>query len=77
VIISTNVIDKIVHIKIADNGCGFDTGILDIASPNNEQFGLFNIKVRLSHLGGMVKIDSSPGQGAAITLSVPCASKGK
>jgi signal transduction histidine kinase len=75
--ISMDVVDDVVHVKIADNGCGFDTGILDIASPNNERFGLFNIKVRLNHLGGMAIIKSSPGHGAVITLSAPRASKGK
>jgi signal transduction histidine kinase len=63
--------DKLVEIKIIDDGRGFDTSILDNNSTQDDRFGLFNLKVRLSYLNGNADFSSFPGQGTTVTLSVP------
>ncbi len=57
-------------ITIIDNGCGFNTDIL-----NNLQhkvgFGLLTIKERANYIGGSLTIDSTPGKGSKFTLTMP------
>jgi signal transduction histidine kinase len=59
------------EIEVMDNGCGFEPGILATTASQDEHFGLFNIRERLSYLGGNLVIQSLPGKGTAITLQVP------
>lgn len=56
-----------VYLAVADDGKGFDR-----ASRNKPlSFGLRSIQERIKHLGGDVKIDSKPGKGTQIAVSVP------
>lgn len=57
----------IIHIR--DNGVGFDVNGLE--RHDSSGFGLFNIKDRIQYLDGSVNIESEPGTGTNITLSVP------
>ncbi|MDH5561233.1 MAG: PAS domain-containing protein [Deltaproteobacteria bacterium] len=57
------------QLTVQDDGVGFDVdatfkGIGDC-------FGLFNIKERLSFIGGDFKIISNPGKGTKVVLTVP------
>jgi len=62
-----------VQITCKDDGLGF-TPPEDNALPRDVGgFGLFNIKERLEHLGGGMKLESAPGRGTLITLSLPAA----
>ncbi len=58
------------RISINDNGCGFEptSGQGGKATGGN---GLRNLRQRLSAVGGECVIESSPGRGARINLSVP------
>lgn len=58
-------------VRIRDNGAGFDP-----SSPEQtERNGLANMRTRAAEIGGTLVIDSVPGRGAELTLSVPeCAS---
>ena len=58
-------------ITVEDNGSGFN--VADIENPNKEQggFGLFSIRERVDYLGGMTSINSAPGTGTKITMSIP------
>jgi signal transduction histidine kinase len=60
-----------ITLEISDNGCGFDVAILDSGFSPDDRFGLFSIKERLRYLGGSLKIQSAPGKGTAVLLSVP------
>ncbi len=51
---------------VRDNGRGFDPGSL-----NGEGMGLANLQRRAVKHGGAVRIDSAPGKGAAITITLP------
>ena len=50
------------------NGTGFDTS----ADPNDDSTGLKNVRYRLKHVSnGDMHIDSSPGKGTTVTLTIP------
>jgi signal transduction histidine kinase len=51
--------------RIADDGRGFDPA----RTPSGA--GLQNIRDRIEHLGGTVKIASSLGHGTVLTISLP------
>ena len=50
---------------IQDDGRGFDT------ARTEERTGLTNIRERIQTLGGTVELNSSPGRGTVLTLSLP------
>jgi len=54
------------HLELADNGRGFDPAAL-----NGHGHGLTNLRTRLVRLGGACEIQSAPGQGTQVRLSVP------
>lgn len=59
-------------IVVCDEGCGFDTERVRGAAPGRGSFGLSSICERINNIGGEVDIDSSPGNGATVTLTIPC-----
>ena len=58
-------------IHIMDDGAGFDTKDIGTHSDKSSGFGLFSIKERLNHLQGNLNIESSPGEGTHVSISVP------
>jgi PAS domain S-box-containing protein len=56
------------RVSVGDNGVGFDFAR---ARGDSESFGLLSIQERLSLIGGGFEVDSSPGRGTRLTLSVP------
>ena len=62
--------EGMVTIEVQDDGRGIHrpAARLDYAAGG---FGLFNIRERLQHLGGALRVESPPGGGARLTLSVP------
>ncbi len=59
--------DTMVKLSVDDNGKGFDTDALG----KEANLGLKLIKERTEMLGGSFEINSSPGKGARVTLSIP------
>ena len=66
-------------ITIEDNGCGFDPNSTKTSSHSNGEptgrsgNGLQNMRQRLDILGGRCTIQSRPGHGTTVILSVPLA----
>jgi len=60
-----------VYIEVRDDGLGFDTSKLEADESFNNKFGLFSIRERLQHLGGHLQIESSPGAGTKVSMTVP------
>ncbi len=59
------------RLVVSDEGQGFDP---KAAIPNDRGgFGLFSIRERLTALGGLLRVDSSPGKGTRIELDIPLA----
>jgi signal transduction histidine kinase len=59
-----------VRIIVADGGPGFDPTSLDAQRAGSQTFGLLNIRERVSSFGGKFDINSAPGRGTRITLSL-------
>jgi signal transduction histidine kinase len=57
-----------VEVLIADDGNGLSSGTLD--RQKRSGFGLFGIEERLRILGGKFSIDSEPGQGTKISVTI-------
>jgi signal transduction histidine kinase len=54
---------------VEDDGVG-----MELSAVGKDGFGLFSIHERLSHAGGSMRIESSPGRGTKIHLCAPLAS---
>lgn len=65
----------VIRLSVVDDGTGFEPSeILGSAAGRRSTaggFGLFNVKERLTFLGGSLKIDSGPGRGTAADLILP------
>jgi signal transduction histidine kinase/Tfp pilus assembly protein PilF len=53
-----------VHLTVTDNGCGFDTSMIN----NLKSAGLQNIRARVQSFNGQFDIDSKPGKGTEIAV---------
>ena len=56
-----------VRLEFHDDGRGFDP------SRKNDGFGLLGMRERVQRMGGQLTIDSAPGAGSTIRLSIPLA----
>lgn len=63
--------DDHVRICVEDAGKGFDASMAGKGFSPTGGFGLFNIREYLQHIGGCLKIESIPGDGTEVVLSVP------
>jgi signal transduction histidine kinase len=61
--------DEHLHIRLSDDGSGFDTG----AQLVNGHYGLTTMQQRAQAVGGDLTIASSPGSGTEVHLFVPVA----
>jgi len=59
------------YISVEDDGIGFDVSEYKSAMLNGECFGLFSVSAGLEYLGGCVEVESSPGHGTHVLLTVP------
>lgn len=59
------------NIHVIDNGIGFDVDDLMSSHDTLKNFGISNISERVKFLKGELNIQSSPGNGTAITVSIP------
>jgi len=56
-------------IEVRDDGCGFSPAIR-----SRDGNGLDNLRTGLSEIGGTCAIDSAPGQGTRVRMSVAASS---
>lgn len=61
-------------IAVTDSGVGFDANHVSRPSATGG-FGLFSVRERIHFIGGDVQIDSSPGDGTIVVLTVPLIAK--
>ncbi|MFB3855380.1 MAG: ATP-binding protein [Vicinamibacterales bacterium] len=72
VLIQCAVTDEMVTIEIEDDGLGFDLASLPAVEGSSQRgLGLMGMRERVELLGGTIAIDTAPGQGVHITVSVP------
>ena len=65
--------DQQLAIHVEDEGCGFDVAAVD-ARLAGEHFGLFSVRERMEAMGGRLLVESTPGAGTRITLTLPVGS---
>jgi signal transduction histidine kinase len=61
--------ESAVFLKVQDDGCGFDNSVQTEQSSTG--FGLRSMEERTEALNGRFKINSIPGQGTTVTVSIP------
>ncbi len=64
-------------IVVEDDGIGFDPRMLAAAQESGEHLGLMAIRERVELLGGELRIDSRPGMGTRIIVSIPTITGGE
>lgn len=57
------------RIVVEDDGNGFNPS--SIRTTDTGGFGLLNVRERLTYIGGSLTVDSAPGRGARLEISVP------
>ncbi|MDP1524336.1 MAG: PAS domain-containing protein [Rhodocyclaceae bacterium] len=57
---------------VRDAGCGFDPAPVLHSARGRLSYGLRSINERIQTLGGTLRIDSQPGKGTTVTLTLPC-----
>ena len=70
--VTLQVQDEFVYVSVADEGRGFDPGLLT-ATPPSAGFGLYAVREKLALFGGGFVVESSPGHGTRATLTLPVA----
>lgn len=63
--------DDAVRVDIVDNGVGFDVKAVESRPAGLGHIGLAAMKRRAEEVSGEVVIESSPGKGTAVSVSVP------
>lgn len=58
-------------VQVRDTGSGFETLAGSCSPAGGPGFGLFNVAQRVSLLGGRCHLDSQPGKGTIVTLTIP------
>jgi signal transduction histidine kinase/sugar lactone lactonase YvrE len=67
VTLSLKVVENILEIRIADNGCGFSLK----AVAQSKRHGIANMRARVEQLGGQLEATSAPGQGTVLRFLIP------
>jgi signal transduction histidine kinase len=63
--------DTSISACLADDGKGFDLTEVAKANDRRRGLGLLSMKERVEHLGGILKIKSTPGEGTNIDIKIP------
>jgi signal transduction histidine kinase len=63
-------------IEVEDDGAGFDPASVATPLSSGRGLGLLGIRERVELLGGHVTIDSAPGQGTRVAVTVPLPKEG-
>ncbi|MFA7280470.1 MAG: PAS domain S-box protein [Sterolibacterium sp.] len=65
-----SVVDDRLLLSVSDRGVGFD--VTKAVTPTAAGgYGLFSVRERIGYIGGEMHIDSSPGDGTVVVLSLP------
>lgn len=59
------------YCKVSDDGCGFMVNEVFRDCYGQKRFGLISVRNSIRHLGGETSINSAPGLGTSVTISLP------
>jgi signal transduction histidine kinase len=68
--------DTEVRLDVVDDGVGFDPSRVGRPSVDGAGFGLRSMRERLADIGGSLDVESAPGSGTAVAVTVPLTSTG-
>ena len=71
--VSLTTVEGLLAVCVADTGVGFNPADAILKHVNNGGFGLYNVRQRIEYLGGSCSIESAPGKGTQVTLTLPLA----
>ncbi|MHC1743439.1 MAG: cache domain-containing protein [Syntrophobacteraceae bacterium] len=71
VVLSTELKEQMLVLTVEDDGVGFEAKTDGTAHRSGNGYGLFSIRERFRHKGGGVSIESSPGHGCRVILTIP------
>jgi signal transduction histidine kinase len=72
IIVDLSQVDGELIVTVSDEGKGFDTGLVEARNMNIESGrGFFNMYERTEYVNGKLFIDTKPGQGTVVKLTVP------
>ena len=71
VIVSSDAAAPSIKIEVVDEGKGFEVNQASLSHSEDKPFGLLRIQERIRYMKGDVKIQSQPGKGTAIELTIP------
>jgi signal transduction histidine kinase len=71
VLIQAAVKDAELTLEIEDDGRGFVPGALAVPGSEGRGWGLLGMRERVEMLGGTLRLDSAPGQGTHLSLTLP------
>ena len=63
--------DGNVRLVVSDQGVGFDPTNLQATESRGESLGLLDLRKRVETFGGLLHIDSKPGHGTKVALTLP------
>lgn len=69
--VTLTLMDAAVTLDVVDDGRGFDPSALPDRSPESGGFGLAAMRSRVTELGGTLAVESAPGKGTAIAVTIP------
>jgi signal transduction histidine kinase len=61
----------LIHLEIEDDGVGFDVSSVQSNYEQRDSMGMVNLHERAELVNGILKIDSAPGGGTRISVTVP------
>jgi PAS domain S-box-containing protein len=67
--VSFDRMDSYVRVRIRDDGRGFDPQ--QAAPDGSSHFGLRIMRERAEQIGGMLRVDSTPGEGTCVEVEIP------
>jgi len=70
-------INQILKVRIADDGCGFDTLYENNSNNKIGGHGINIMKERAQSIGGNLSVNSMPGTGTEVNIEVPITINGK
>lgn len=76
VTIVLGVSDSLVHLRIQDDGHGFDPGHASRDAVELQRLGLLGIRERAELLGGQFQIESGPEKGTILQVTIPVGGTG-
>jgi len=77
IMVTLSYMEDVVVLDVQDDGSGFDT-TQPLTSPSGQTmsgFGLKALRKRVEQLGGTLSIESTPGEGTTLAVSLPAVSQ--